>query len=95
VVIRRLNSAAGYNKPEDPKFQVVAVPQFNDSKIMTVLPEDPEQIGAAIYDLEEFDSPDHSEYSENPRKLASAHEGGYAGVICKRPAAGVIAFLTY
>ncbi len=95
VVMSRLNTAAGYNRPEDPKFSMVSVPQFNSNQLMTVLPDDPNLIGAAIFDLEEFDSPDNSEYSESPKMLASAHTGGYAGVVCKYPAAGVLATLTY
>ena len=93
VILDRLNTSAGYNRPEDPKFTVVAVPQFNSNQLMTVLPTDPDQIGAAVYDLEEFDSPDNSEPAGT--QLASSHTGGYAGVICKRPGSGVIATLTY
>jgi hypothetical protein len=84
---------------ESPGFETVtpeytAVPQFNTNKIGAVLPSDPKEIGAVVFPLEEFYSPDDSESREGDNNsegfLASAHEGGYAGVVARRAEAGVI-----
>lgn len=97
VILERLAEAPPYNKPGAPQFQVTAVPQFQDNKIMTVLPTDPDLIGAAVWNLEEFYSGYNSEerIEGSADSQGSAHEGGTAGVIAKRANAGLVATLTY
>jgi hypothetical protein len=97
VIQERLAEAPPYNRSGAKQFQVTAVPQFNDNKIMTVLPDDPELIGAAVWNLEEFYSGHNSEERTegNMDTLGSAHEGGCAGVIAKRANAGLVATMLY
>lgn len=97
VIQERLADAPPYNKPDSPDFKVTAVPQYQSNKIMTILPSDPELIGAAVWNLEEFYSGYNSEerVEGSQESLGSAHEGGTAGVIAKRPNAGLIATLVY
>jgi hypothetical protein len=97
VIRERLAEAPPYNKPGAPEFEVTAVPQFQDNKIMTVLPTDPDLIGAAVWNLEEFFSGYNSEerVEGSQDSLGSAHEGGTAGVIAKRANSGMIATLSY
>jgi len=97
VILERLAEAPPYNKPGAPDFKVTAVPQFQENKLMTVLPSDPNLIGAAVWNLEEFNSGHNSEerIEGNMDSLGSAHEGGCAGVVAKRANAGMIATLTY
>ena len=97
VIIERLKTAAGYNNAGDPEISITSVPQFNSNKLMTVLPNDANLIGAAFWDLEEFDSPTNTEYMEdgNLRTLASSHTGGVCGVVSKRPSSGLICFTTF
>ena len=97
VILERLAEAPPYNKAGAPQFKVTAVPQFNANKIMTVLPSDPDLIGAAIWNLEEF----YSGYNSEERvegsfaTLGSAHEAGCAGVISKRANSGMVATMIY
>jgi hypothetical protein len=92
----RLKTTAGYEKPGDPVFQITSTHQFDDNKIMTVLPSDPNLIGGAIWPLEPFDSNNNTEsYKSGDQMLASSHEGGTAGIIAKRPTSGLIANVTY
>lgn len=96
VIKQRLASSAGYNKPSDPVFKFTAVPQFNSNKLITILPTDANQIGAGVFDLTSFYSPDNSESTnDSAEMLASSHEGGYLGVVCKRPIAGLICNVVY
>lgn len=96
VIKQRLSTSAGYNKPTDPVFKFTAVSQFNTNKLMTVLPTDSNHIGAGVYDLISFYSPDNSESTnDSSEMLASSHEGGYLGVVAKRPIAGLICSITY
>ena len=97
IIRERLAEAGGYENA--PPFQITSVPQFAANKLMTVLPSDPDEIGAAIWELEEFYSPQNSESSSPSGKdaamLGSAHEGAIAGCIAKRPNAGCIINLSY
>lgn len=97
VTIQRLKTSAGYNKPGDPQWMFTAVPQFNASKLMTVLPMDANQIGGGLWDLQEFYSPDNSESARGNSQeyMASSHSGGFCGIVARRPQAGLVVTLTY
>lgn len=96
VIIKRLSTSAGYNMPGDPQWTITAVPQFNTNKLMTVLPTDANQIGAAVWDLESFYSNMNTESMDDTAEImASAHRGGIAGVMAKRPNSGLLVNLTY
>jgi hypothetical protein len=79
---------------EDVTPSFTSVPQFNTNKIGCVMPSDPKMICGVAWELEEFYSPDDSESREDDNGsegyLASAHEGGYAGIIARRNEAGII-----
>lgn len=95
VLNERLVDMAPY-KQLGKVVSVTSVETFNDDKIGTLLPSDPNEIGAAVWDLEEFLSPDNSEsYNQSMAGLASAHRGGYAGIVAKRPNSGLIVRFTY
>jgi hypothetical protein len=96
VILKRLQTSDGYNKPGQPQWKITSVPQFNTNKIMTILPEDANQIGAGIWDLESFYSTDNSEsHNETQEGCASSHCGGYLGVVAKRPSSGCVVTVTY
>lgn len=95
VVERRLSTAAGYNRPGDPKFTLTSVTHLNPLGIMTLLPEDANLIGACIFDLEETTSNEAGIMGQNGDLLGESWNLGYAGVIAKRPYAGLIINLTY
>lgn len=96
VIIKRLGTSAGYNKPGDPQWVITAVPQFNTNKLMTVLPMDANQVGAAIWDLESFSTNMNTEGLDDSAEIvASAHRGAIAGVVVKRPLSGLLASVTY
>lgn len=78
------------------RFQITAVRTFDDDKVGTVLTDDAENIGLAIWELERFLSPDNTEsWNGATDGLASAHRGGTAGVIAMRPESGLIVRFTY
>lgn len=96
VIIKRLMTSAGYNKPGDPTWVITAVPQFNTNKLMTILPSSADEIGAAVWDLESFTSIMNTEGMDDSAQIvASSHRGGIAGVIVKRPLSGLISTVTY
>lgn len=96
VIIKRLSTSAGYNKPGDPTFVITAVPQFNSNKLMTVLPEDANQVGAGVWDLESFANNMNTEgLDDSAEILCSSHRGAYLGVVVKRPLSSIICSLTY
>jgi hypothetical protein len=89
---------------ESPAFEGVtprftSVPQFQTNKIGTLMPSNPKMIAGVVWELEEFYSPDNSESREGDNSsegyLASAHEGGYAGIVARYPESGIVIQFIY
>lgn len=94
VLEKRLNQSAPYVNL-GKTFSLSPVESFNADNLLTIMPDDANQIGGAVWELGEFLSPDNSEsHNGQTTGLASAHEGATAGIVAKRPTSGTICIMT-